>query len=325
MRKLTIGISSLLVVVVLVGLLIIYPNESGPNEEPFKISINSWVGWAPLYVAKDRGLFGDLDVQLIRVEDTGVRKTTMISGEVDAYASSVDNFALDSSQGVPGKIVLCFDESYGGDGIIVKNDIVTIEDLRGKRIGYQVGLPSHFLLLTILKQVGMTQDDVVHIDMDADKAGAAFVAGNLDAAVTWEPWISNAASLPGTRVLVTTKDLPGLIVDTLVVRSDVLADRSDAVQSVVDGWFAALTLIENEPDASIAIMADAYGLEVGELTEILTGVQFYDLDRNRSYFGEDGTAEITTVFESAGQLWKEAGVLQEPSIAAQWIDASYIR
>lgn len=325
MRKSTIGVGVLLGVAVLMALGWYMRSEGrAPIQEPFKISINSWVGWAPLYVAQERGLFGDVDVKLIRVEDTGVRKTTMISGEVDAYASSVDNFALDSAQGVPGKVILCFDESYGGDGIIVTEEISSIEDLRGRDVGYQKGLPSHFLLLTLLKRAGMSQSDVVHVDMDADKAGASFVAGHLDAAVTWEPWISKAASAPSGRVLITTRDLPGLIVDTLVVRTDVLADRRQAVQSVVDGWFAALKLIDAEPDRSATIMADAYGLELEEFKEILTGVRFYDLGRNESYFGRGGTGEIAEVFDSAGQLWREAGVIEQPRDAAQAIDASFI-
>jgi ABC-type nitrate/sulfonate/bicarbonate transport system substrate-binding protein len=75
-------------------------------KTPLRITINSWIGWAPLYLAKEKGLNGGTQVEIIRVEDTGARKSTMISGKVDGYASSVDNFALDAAQGVPGKIVM---------------------------------------------------------------------------------------------------------------------------------------------------------------------------------------------------------------------------
>ena len=153
MKKLSIFLSGLMVFA-----LILSGCTKKPAEIPktkLSITINSWIGWAPLYLAKEKGLLGNTDLEIIRVEDTGARKTTMISGKVDGYASSVDNFALDSAEGVPGKIVLCFDESFGGDGIVSKKSIKEIENLKGKRVAFQKGLPSHFLLLTILEKAGL--------------------------------------------------------------------------------------------------------------------------------------------------------------------------
>src|SRR5258708_63395 len=88
------------------------------GTETAKISINSWIGWAPLFLAENNHIFENngVKVDLVRIEDTGARKATMMSGQVDGYATSVDNFQLDSSFGVPGRIVMLFDESFGGDG-----------------------------------------------------------------------------------------------------------------------------------------------------------------------------------------------------------------
>ena len=198
--------------------------------QELKITINSWIGWSPLYLAKEKGLLENTNLIITRVEDTGSRKSTMIAGHVDGYASSVDNFALDSAVGVPGRIVLCFDESYGGDGIVSKKSIKSISELKGKKIAFQRGFPSHFLLLSILKKAGLSSEDIRQIDMDADKAGVAFAAGRLDVAVTWEPWLSKAAEMADGQILVTTKDYPGLIVDTLVFRPKVLKEKKQAVK-----------------------------------------------------------------------------------------------
>src|SRR6185295_9408811 len=179
-------------------------------------TINSWVGWAPLYLAQAKNLFGTSKLELIRVEETGARKSTMIAGQVDGYGSSVDNFALDATEGVPGRIVMTFDESHGADGIVSKKSIATPADLRGKKVGFQKGLPSHFLLLTVLQAANLSPSDVQQVDLDDDKAGAAFAAGRLDAAVTWEPWISKAAAPANGKILVSTREYPGLIVDALV-------------------------------------------------------------------------------------------------------------
>jgi NitT/TauT family transport system substrate-binding protein len=300
------------------------PERVDGGDEPLKITINSWIGWAPLYLAKEKGLYGNVGVEIIRVEDTGARKSTMISGQVDGYGSSVDNFALDSALGVPGKIVLAFDESFGGDGIVVKQDIATIEDLKNRQVGYQTGLPSHFLLLTVLNKAGLTQDDITHVDMDADKAGAAFAAGHLDAAVTWEPWISKAAETGQGKILITTKELPGLIVDTLVFRNDVLQDRKSDVQAVVSAWFEALEYWNNHKDESDAIMAEAFNLDVPTFRDMYSGVRFFDLTRNLEYFGSNNSGQIYEVFREASALWKEAGVISEETDPAVSIDGTFL-
>lgn len=315
----------LFLLVVSINLVLVFPGcTDKTTSKPLKITINSWIGWAPLYLAKEKVFNEDVQIEIIRVEDTGARKSTMISGEVDGYASSVDNFALDAALGVPGKIVLCFDESFGGDGIVSKNDIQSIGDLKGKQVGYQKGLPSHFLLLTVLNQAGLKASDIVHIDMDADKAGAAFVAGHLDAAVTWEPWISKAAATSGGKILITTKDLPGLIVDVLVFRDEVLTSRREDVKTIIKGWFRALDYWKSHKEEADQIMAAAYGLDTQEFQEICSGVRFYDLDQNKAYMGKDSSGEIYNVFRSAGELWQSAGVITEVVSPENKIDPTFI-
>lgn len=321
MKKLSIFLSCLLALAV-IGC------TKKPVEVPktkLSITINSWIGWAPLYLAKEKGLLGNTDLEIIRVEDTGARKSTMISGKVDGYASSVDNFALDSAQGVPGKIVLCFDESFGGDGIVSRKSIKEIKDLKGKEVAFQKGLPSHFLLLTILEKAGLSPSDIKQVDLDADKAGAAFTSGKLDAAVTWEPWISKAAEMADGKILATTKDYPGLIVDTLVFRDDVIQAKRGAVNDVISAWFKALDYWKANKAESDTIMAKAYGLKVEDFTAMSEGVRFYDLAKNKEYFGAaDPTSQIYQVFESASDLWVKADIIKEKKEPKAAIDGSFI-
>ncbi len=323
MKKLSIFLAGMMVFA-----LILSGCTKKPVEVPktkLSITINSWIGWAPLYLAKEKGLLGSTDLEITRVEDTGARKTTMISGKVDGYASSVDNFALDSAQGVPGKIVLCFDESFGGDGIVSKKSIKEIKNLKGKQVAFQNGLPSHFLLLTILEKAGLSPADIKQVDLDADKAGAAFTSGKLDAAVTWEPWISKSAEMADGKILATTKDYPGLIVDTLVFRDDVIQTKRGAVKDVISAWFKALDYWKANKAESDAIMAKAYGLKVEEFTGMCEGVRFYDLAKNKEYFGAaDPTSQIYKVFDSASALWMKADIIKAKKEPKAAIDGSFI-
>ena len=293
-----------------------------------KVTINSWIGWAPLYLALDKNFFekDNVNLELIRVEDTGVRKSTMLSGKVDGYASSVDNFALDSSQGVPGTIVLAFDESHGGDGIVSKKSIKTVSDLKGKEIAFQPGLPGHFLLLHVLNEAGLKEKDIQKIDMDSDKAGSAFTSGKLDAAVTWEPWLSKSQAMSDGHILLTTKDFPGLIVDVLVFREDVLANKSKAVKTVLRSWFQSLKYWNENPKESNEIMAKAYGLPVEEFEAMVSGVKFYDYKKNMAYLGGDKPGHIFTVFNQAAGSWKDNNLIRgSVAKAEEKIDPTYLR
>ena len=300
--------------------------EPQENQESVSITINSWIGWAPLYLAIEKNLFDGVELKITRVEDTGTRKASILAGHVDGYTSSVDNFALDSAEGVPGKIVLCFDESFGGDGIVAKRDINSVNDLKGKQIAFQKGLPSHFLLLTALTKAGLSQSDVKQFDMDADKAGAAFASGQLDAAVTWEPWISKAAEMANGKVLLTTKDFPGLIVDVLVFRDEVIEERPELVGKIVSGWFRALDYWKQNKTEADQIMANSYSLPVDEFEAMCSGVRFYDLEKNIEYFGTpDSPGLIYSVFNAASELWFKAGITSSQSIAGTKIESSFVR
>lgn len=258
------------------------PSSRQPSSEPLRLTVNSWVGWGPLFIAQEKGFFKGARVEIKFMEDAGVRRSAMLSGQVDAYASSVDNLAIDATFGVEGKTVMCFDESAGADGIVAKKN-VNWTNLKGRRVAVQKGLPGHFLLLTVLDKHGLSPNDVSIQDLDADKAGSAFVSGSLDVAVTWEPWISKAASMANGKKLITTKELPGLIVDTLVVRDPALKDKPSQVKALISGWFEALDYYKAHPDEGNRIIAKAYSLKPEEVADIVLGIRFYDLAANRAY------------------------------------------
>ncbi len=300
---------------------------TGPttNAGPIKLTVNSWVGWGPLFIAKEKGFFDGLNVDINFIEDAGQRRTAMISGQVDAYASSVDNLAIDGTYGVTGKTVLCFDESAGADGIVAKSS-VNWDNLKGRKVAVQKGLPGHFLLLYVLSQHGLKPSDVQIIDLDADKAGSGFVSGTLDVAVTWEPWISKAASMTGGKKLITTSELPGLVVDTLVVRDPVLQSRPDDIRRLIQGWFKALDYYKANPDDGNRIIGNAYKLKPEEVKDIVSGIKFYDLPRNKEFMGTSTSpGPIFKVFNHASSLWKDAGVVTTAVDANRYIDPSYIQ
>jgi len=298
------------------------PAPATPSS--LNITINSWIGYGPLFIAKEKGLFDGLDVKVSFIDDGGARRSAMLSGQVDGYGTTVDMLALDATLGVAGKTVMCFDESAGADGIIAKSN-VTWENMKGRKIAVQKGFPGHFLLLYLLKQHGLKPSDVELLDLDADKAGNAVVSGTVEVAVTWEPWISKAASLSSSKKLFTTAEQPGLIVDTLVIRDPVLQSRPDDVRRLIKGWFAAIDWYRSNPDEGNKIIASAFKLKGDEVGGMVSGVKFSDLKRNRELMGGSGTpGPINNLFDQASGLWKDAGVINSTVPATRYFDPAYL-
>ena len=259
-------------------------SDSG-GKQPFDIGMVTFAGYAPLYLAKEKGYFGDLDVRLQRIEEVSSIRAGMATRELEAYLATSD-IALDTNSKPPGVAVWAIDESAGGDGVIVSSDIKEVTDLRGRKVAAEPGLPPNFLLLYFLHQNGMALSDVSFQDMTTQNAATAFVSKAVDAAGIYEPYLTTAKDQrPGSRVVVSSAQVPGLIVDLIFVGDRVATERRDDVMKVIAGWRKALAYIHDSPDDANAIMAKAFNLPVKDFKETVGGIVWLDLDKNHFLFG----------------------------------------
>jgi NitT/TauT family transport system substrate-binding protein len=279
-------------------------------------------------LARDKRFFDEagVNVELKTFEDPKSRFFALVSGKLDGIATTLDTASLYWSTEHPFRSVLGLDDSKGGDGIVAVDTITSIKDLRGKRVAYNKGSVSHFFLSVLLRQNGLTEKDIQSIQMQQDDAGAAFVAHKVDAAVTWEPWLSRAKKTPGGRILVDSSATPGLIVDILLFRSDVIKNHPAAVKGAVQGWFKAVDYWKHNPDESDLLMAKAVGgwlKDVKTFRETLDGVRFYDEAINRQYFTPGGVIYVTA--QNAIDIWKSFGMIRGSVAAADLVDPEFIQ
>jgi NitT/TauT family transport system substrate-binding protein len=281
-----------------------------PVERPFVVAIPTYPGFGLPYLAQEKGLFQGTRVELKRIDDAAATNAGLIRGDIDACFTSVDAFVLAASQGVTAKAALMADESRGADGIVAKPAIRTVADLKGKRVAANLGWPGHFFLLYNLRENKIPFADVKITDMEADKAASAFSSGELDAAVTWEPHLSAAVAGGKGHILVSTRTLPGVIVDTVLVREDVIRDRPAAVQAFVDGYYRALRQYTEDPAGSGAIMAKALDLKPEEFKDMTGNFRFIPADEAAKML-QPGDA-VTKLFHTAADIWLEAKVIDRP-------------
>ena len=323
-------ILSVIIALLVMTLLIAGCGSSAPEEkQEVKIALSAWIGYAPLYVALEKGFFEDhgVMVDLQMIQSVADRRTALAAKRIDAFASTVDTHVMSAAAGIDVVQVLALDDSYGGDGIVSKKEINSLQDLKGKTIALHTGGgASYFWLNYLLNKEGMSMSDMIVKDMSAGDAGAAFVAGKVDAAVTWEPWLTKAKDTDFGKVLIASNETPGIIVDTLGFRSDFVEANPEAIEAVVKAWYDAVEYAAENPDDANAIMATAMDQTVEEFEATLPTVKFYGAEENKEYFGDDGKSGfIREVSEKAADLWLEEKLIeQKPDIDAL-IDGSYVK
>ena len=317
---------------VLVVLLVAGPMawSTGPARaaaQTLHLGYSTWVGYGPLFLARDNRYFDEagVNVELTNIEDPKLRFAALAAGKLDGLVTTLDTMSLYWKPNFQFQAVLGLDDSKGGDGIVSSASIKTVKDLRGKRVAFNEGSVSNFFLSVLLRRNGMTEKDLKGINMRQDDAGAAFLSGKVDAAVTWEPWLSRAKRAPNGHILVDSSQTPGLIVDVMVIRRDVLTAHPEAVRAAILGWYKAVEYWKKNPADADRIMAKAVGgwlKDVKTFQETLDGVRYYDRAINREYMAPGGQIYVTA--QNAIDIWSSLGKIQAKEAAGDLVNNSFV-
>jgi len=318
---------SLTVVLLLFAGMLVLPAPA-PAQKVLKIGYPTWVGYGPLFLADRKGFLEKrgVKVEFVLMEDTKTRYVALAAGKIDGLMTTIDTMVQRARKDFQIAAVMAFDDSKGGDGIVARKAITNVAGLKGKKVAYGEGSVSHFFLGYLLQQSGLSFKDISSVNMTAGDAGAAFVAGKVDAAVTWEPWLTRGRGAAHGHLLVDSSKTPGLIVDVLVFRKDVLRARGADIRNVVAAWHEGVDYWRAYPDESNKIMAESVGGWLKDpkvFAETLTGIRYYDAAANRQYFGMKGG--VTKTADFAINFWARQGKTQMKLKASDIIDASYIK
>lgn len=300
------------------------------QAETLKLAHSTWVGYGPFYIARDKGFFKEegVDIELVIMEDTPAKMGALQAGQVDLVASTVDEFPIYMPPGKVLRYILAVDNSKGGDGIVALKDIKSISDLKGKKVAFETGSVSQFFLNAVLKEAGMSESDIEVVNMTATDAGVAFAAGQVDAAVTWEPALSQGANSANGHLLLSSADKPGLITDVVAVTPETQARYGEELKAFVRAWYRALDFIKTNPDEANQIMAEGVGGWLADPTvfaETLAGIQYLDKEANAEFFGSaQAPGQLTKTLGYALEIWSEKGRIQMQLKPEDLIDYGYI-
>ena len=276
-------------------------------------------------------------MKFVLLEDPAAKLAAFRKGDVDIMWNTVDNWAREASilaeQNQKAKSIVMQDWSRGGDGIVSLSAIKSIEDLKGKKIACTQFTPSHFLLLYLLAQSGLSADDRAAVEknivftQDAPAAAAMFKAKQVDAAVTWEPDLSAAVTARGdeAHVLVSTTAATNIIADTLCARQDLIDQAPDTLRDFVHGWFDGIEMIKADPNSAYAVVGKALKLDTDTVSGMLSGLKLTPYADNAQFYGlAGGKAHYETLFDTAFVIWRKKGLVTRPVEAKDWADTRFL-
>ena len=319
---------------------------AGRLNRPLIVGINTWAGHAPGIVFNNgmepnpgsqyKTKYG-VDVKFVLLEDPAAKLAAFRSNQVDIMWNTVDNWAREASilaeENKQAKSIIMQDWSRGGDGIVALSTIKSVEDLKGKKIACTQFTPSHFLLLYLLSQSGLTPDERNQVEKnivfttDAPAAAAAFKAKQVDAAVTWEPDLSAAVTARGNEahVLVSTQAATNIIADTLCARQDVIDQAPETIRDFVRGWLDGIEMIKNNPNQSYEVVGRALKLDTETVSGMLSGLKLTTYADNAQFYGLTGSkAHYETLFDTAFVIWRKKGLVSKSVDAKSWADTRFL-
>ena len=267
-------------------------DSAAPSNVSAATGSTLWIGYVPLFVAIDKGFFNEGGLELDYSVFGGSTEADVAFGA--GKLQGINNVTSEAvsllSKGQDYRIIQVADTSLGGDGILARNSITDIADFKGKEVAVELSGVSHFFLLQVLKEAGLSETDVKINNLTPDAAAAAYQAGRADIAVTYSPFLkqANDAQSDG-RIIYDTSQMPTAIVDVYLFNPEFVANNPDAAQAYVNGIYKGRDFIETNKDEAMEIGAKWLELTPEEVETELQGVDLTSPENNVAMLADESS------------------------------------
>jgi len=282
--------------------------------EKVSVAIISFSPYAAWYIAKEKGFYKDIDLDIKIIEGLSEKNAALASGQVQCINNTVDTLVLARAGDLPIKVVAYSNMSYGLDKMVVTEGINSVKDFKGKRYGSDYGFLNHMWMLMTLRREGMSFNDATQVSMLPQESAAAFASGGLDIDVNYDPFVAQSQKLAGSKVLKTSLTdrtwERGLISDGIGCNEKWLKEKPAVAKELLRGWFEAVNWWKENPEEGNAIIAKGLGWPVSDVKLNQHGAIQLNLSQNLGAFGVGGKPLCESLPEEApkapeGKGWGE--------------------
>ena len=319
-------------------------NYKPMTDRTVRFAMNVWAGWAPIIFANNGFKAGklwktrggkDFKVELTLIDDPVAMRDAYAAGNVHIGWATLDMVplfleSLRRDSRVMPRIYQQVDWSNGGDGIVVRENIKTVADLRGKTLVLAQNSPSHYFALNALINAGVQPAEVnFKFTQDAFQAAAAFNADkSIAGCVSWAPDIYNLSKVKGNRMLVNTSTANKLIADVWFARADFAKDNPDIVEGLARGIFDAMEDLKEQSNkqAVAKLMAAGYSIPETDALNMLGDAHSTNHAENRDFFlNQNNPTNFERTWNNAYYLYRRIGAVGDKVDFDQVMDFSVIQ
>jgi NitT/TauT family transport system substrate-binding protein len=285
------------------------------QAEPLRLSYFVWPGFGPLFIAQEKGFFAraGVEVELINIEDHGTVVAGLSSGHIHGVVGAIQDTATFSEPSELMVFVLATDVSRGGDGILAANDIQSVQDLKGRSVAVLSGSFSLSYLNVVLKEFGLSLADVKLVDLSSEDAATACMLQEVDAAVTYEPWLSEGQKAEHCHLLIDSSGGLGETYGGLATPVRVFREREGDFEAIGRAWDAAVRYARAQPEEALEIMRRGLGSDEDPagFAAMFEAIVILDGKGNREFFGTaDQPGPIYDTMQEAIDVLSEMGELK---------------
>jgi NitT/TauT family transport system substrate-binding protein len=297
------------------------------KKESFRVAWSIYVGWMPWAYAAEKGIVGKwgekygIEIEVVQINDYIESINQFSAGAFDGCVmTNMDALSIPAGGGLDSTALIIGDFSNGNDGVVVKGDL-GIADLAGKNVNLVELSVSHYLLARALDKGGIAERDLTVVNTsDADMV-AAFKTADVEAVVTWNPLLSEIAAEPGAKVLYTSEDIPGEIIDMLVVNTETLADNPSFGKALAGAWYEVMALMAAGDEATLTTMAEASGTDLdGYKAQLAATAMFFT---PADSVAQAQSPDLPKTMVSVAEFLFDKGILGEGAPSADFVGIAY--
>jgi NitT/TauT family transport system substrate-binding protein len=292
-------------------------------EPPLRVGANVWPGYETLYLARSLGYYDNTPIRLVDYPSGTEEVRAYRNGEIEAAGISIDQALVLAATNPDVKIVVVMDFSNGGDVILGKPEIPNLQGLKNRPVGIESTALGAFIITRALEQKGMSPKDIKIVSLGVSEHERAFKDGKVDAVVTFGSARTKLLAV-GAKQLFDSSQIPGEIVDVLIVRDEVINKQPKALQALVDGRFRALDYLTKNPQDAASRMAPRTGVTPEQFLESLKGLSSPNLQENQKLLGKTDPSLLNGV-KRLSQVMLENKLLPKAVNPAPLLDDKLVK
>jgi NitT/TauT family transport system substrate-binding protein len=298
------------------------------EKTEFRVAWSIYVGWMPWGYLESSGIMDKwaekygIDVEIVQINDYVESINQYTAGAFDGVtATNMDTLSIPAGSGVDTTALIVGDYSNGNDAIILKGE-GTLADLAGKPVNLVELSVSHYLLARGLDSVGLAESDLAGVvnTSDADMI-AAFAADDVQAVVTWNPLVSTIMETPGATKLFDSSNIPGEIIDLMVVNTETLEANPNFGKALVGAWYEVMSLMQAGDEEVLTALAEASGTDLAGYKAQLDSTKMFWTPAEAVTFTTSPALRDTMV--NVAEFLFDKGILGQGAPSADFVGIEY--